>query len=55
VTRGLQMMAPPAAFQTKEALRLAFDLVAPGGVLSMTVVGGTDEELLQLLLHLVSS
>ena len=46
------MMAPPVAFQTREALRLAADLVAPGGVLSMTVVGGGDQELLQLLEHL---
>ncbi len=50
--KSKEMIAPPVAFQTREALGLAAGLVAPGGVLSMTVVGGGDQELLQLLEHL---
>ena len=44
-----QMIAPPPSVRTKEALRTLCDVVAPGGVLSMTIVGGTDGAMLTLL------
>jgi hypothetical protein len=47
------MLAPPPPLTTPDALRLLSDIVSPGGVLSMTVVGGSDEDLLQLLELLV--
>ncbi len=50
---ALQMLAPPPPLTTPDALRLLSDIVSPGGVLSMTVVGGSDEDLLQLLELLV--
>ena len=50
---GWQMLAPPASLRSADALQLFADVVAPGGVLSMTNVGGSTEDLLQLLLDLV--
>jgi len=47
-----QMLAPPPSVRTKEALQTLCDVVAPGGVLSMTIVGGSDEEMLALLQNL---
>jgi len=47
------MLAPPPALRSKEALQLLTDIVAPGGVLSMTIVGGSDDEMLALLQDLV--
>ena len=50
---ALQMLAPPPPLTTPDALRLLSDIVSPGGLLSMTIVGGSDEDLLQLLELLV--
>ena len=47
------MLAPPPGLRSYESLQLLCDLVSPGGVLSMTVVGGCDEEMLTLLQDLV--
>lgn len=46
-----QMLAPPPSLRTPQAMSMLSDVVAPGGVLSMTIVGGSDAELLELLDH----
>jgi hypothetical protein len=47
-----EMLAPPPALRSAEALQLFADVVAPGGVLSITTCGGSTEDLLKILLDL---